>query len=140
VAEWVDGQGWLAVATIDTLAKRVDHGAMTERLTRNVSLPTSQEDFIEAMVRSGRYRTASEVVRDGLRLLEEAEHRRRLEDWLCGGVDEATFVALPLATQKRLKAWFDRIVEVARRDIAAGRVEDGPEVMKRLARKLRARR
>lgn len=113
---------------------------MTERLTRNVSLPTSQEDFIEAMVRSGRYRTASEVVRDGLRLLEEAEHRRRLEDWLCGGFDEATFAELPLATQKRVKAWFDRIVEVARRDIAAGRVGDGPEVMKRLARKLRARR
>lgn len=55
---------------------------MAERLTRNVSLPAHQNSFVEAMVAGGRYRTASEVVREGLRLLEEAEHRRLLEAWL----------------------------------------------------------
>ena len=113
---------------------------MTERLTRNVSLPSSQEDFIDSMVRSGRYRTASEVVRDGLRLLEEAEHRRHLEEWLCTGLDDSGLADLPVSTQKRVKEWFDRLLEVARSDIAAGRVDEGPAVMKRLARKLRARR
>lgn len=38
--------------------------------TMNVSLPEKLTEFIESEVRSGEYGTASEVVRDGLRLLQ----------------------------------------------------------------------
>lgn len=41
---------------------------------------------MERLVSLGRYRTASEVVRHGLRLLEQAEHRRLLEKWMLEGL------------------------------------------------------
>lgn len=46
------------------------------RRTLNVSLTPELETFVASRVASGRYLTASEVVRDGLRLLEEREHLR----------------------------------------------------------------
>ncbi len=42
----------------------------------NVSLTPQLERFIENQVDSGRYQTASEVFRDGLRLLQEREAQR----------------------------------------------------------------
>jgi antitoxin ParD1/3/4 len=49
--------------------------------TRNVVLTERQESLIEALVRSGRYQNASEVLREGLRLVEnrEIEEARKLE-------------------------------------------------------------
>jgi antitoxin ParD1/3/4 len=46
---------------------------MASRTTLNVSLTPELCRFIEARVRSGRYQTASEVVREALRLLEARE-------------------------------------------------------------------
>ena len=47
---------------------------------RTISLPTETADYIDAKVASGEYASASEVVRDGLRILQERE--RVLEKWL----------------------------------------------------------
>jgi antitoxin ParD1/3/4 len=44
-----------------------------KRQSRNVSLTPDLASFVDERVASGRYGTASEVVRAGLRLLERAE-------------------------------------------------------------------
>jgi antitoxin ParD1/3/4 len=41
--------------------------------TSNVVLSQHQHEFVESLVESGRYQNASEVLRDGLRLLERGE-------------------------------------------------------------------
>lgn len=41
--------------------------------TRNVVLSQHQHELVESLVTSGRYQNASEVLRDGLRLLERQE-------------------------------------------------------------------
>jgi antitoxin ParD1/3/4 len=58
--------------------------------TRNVVLTEQQALLVEELVRSGRYQNASEVLRDGLRLLErrEAEERVKLAA-LRDAIDEA---------------------------------------------------
>jgi len=35
------------------------------------------EDMIDGLIEDGRYATASEIIRDGLRLVEECEERRK---------------------------------------------------------------
>lgn len=62
----------------------------------NVSLTKELQAFVSRKVKSGRYTSASEVVREGLRLLEEADQRKRfsfatpseLEDKLVAGVEQ----------------------------------------------------
>ena len=48
----------------------------------NVSLTPELEKFVAQKVQSGLYQTASEVIRAGLRLLEERDalHQARLDD------------------------------------------------------------
>jgi antitoxin ParD1/3/4 len=57
--------------------------------TRNVNLTDHLDDFIETEVGSGRYGNASEVVREGLRLMErrKQEDQAKLE-WLRGAVKD----------------------------------------------------
>jgi antitoxin ParD1/3/4 len=43
--------------------------------TRNVVLTDHHEEVIDRLVKSGRYQNASEVLRDGLRLVEQRETR-----------------------------------------------------------------
>ncbi|HXM09884.1 MAG TPA: type II toxin-antitoxin system ParD family antitoxin [Terriglobales bacterium] len=45
----------------------------------NVSLTTELEKFVSAKVETGRYNSASEVVREALRLLEEHDHARSVQ-------------------------------------------------------------
>ncbi len=61
--------------------------------TRNVVLTGHQASLVEQLVTSGRYQNASEVLREGLRLVEqrEAEDAYRLESLrsaVKGGIDD----------------------------------------------------
>lgn len=56
--------------------------------TRNVVLTDRQAEMVEQLVESGKYQNASEVLREGLRLLEQRTQE-----------DEAKLVALRAAAQ-----------------------------------------
>jgi antitoxin ParD1/3/4 len=47
--------------------------------TRNIALTRSQDTFVGELVSTGRYQSASEVLRDGLRLLAERLERQEVE-------------------------------------------------------------
>src|SRR5689334_7762620 len=79
---------------------------MARESTLNVSLTTTLRNYVDARVRSGRYGSASEVVRDGLRALQQ---RERLAASFWGGVREK--------------------VAVARRQVAEGKTVDGESAM-----------
>ncbi len=67
----------------------------------SISLTRHQQEFVQTLIASGRYHGVSEVVRAGLRLLEDEEERRKAE-------------------RQRLRAG----VEAGLADIEAGRVSD----------------
>jgi antitoxin ParD1/3/4 len=72
--------------------------------TRNVNLTDHFDSFIDTGIRSGRFSNASEVVREGLRLLEqrEAEEQAKLQ-WLRTTTQEA-FAALDRGEGIRLSS------------------------------------
>ncbi len=66
-------------------------------MAKNVSLGKYYDEFVEEKVRSGRYATASEVIRDGLRHLEnqnrrEAERLDILRTEIQKGLNDPLFV------------------------------------------------
>jgi len=81
--------------------------------TKNISLPEDLEAYVDAKVASGEYAHASEVVRDGLRLLmrEEAE---KLE-------------------------WLRNALAVGEADIKAGRTVSAEDLPAELTRRRKAR-
>lgn len=55
----------------------------------NVSVGERWENFVEAVVKNGRYGSASEVVREGLRLVEEREAKlNALRDHLNAAIEQ----------------------------------------------------
>lgn len=70
----------------DTVMARFDNARELRYdplMSLNVSLTPHLEDFIHQTVSSGRYQSASEVVRSALRLLEERERERAAKlEWL----------------------------------------------------------
>ncbi|MEM7051876.1 MAG: type II toxin-antitoxin system ParD family antitoxin [Acidobacteriota bacterium] len=105
----------------------------------NVSLPEAQEQFVRTQVTTGRYRTASEVVRDGLRMLQEAEHRRLVEKWIYEDLSDEELALLPDELKQRTRDYFQGLVDEAIEDVKAGRVVDGPRALARMREELRAR-
>ena len=75
-------------------------------MPRSYALGERFERFIEEKVRSGRFGNASEVVRAGLRLLEDQERRRELElEKLRQAIDEGRRSAPPRSADEV----FDRL-------------------------------
>jgi antitoxin ParD1/3/4 len=67
---------------------------MSRHIMINVSIPDELDRFVSSRIDSGEYRSASEVVCDGLRLLEERERARQsdlaeLRDQIAVGLDQA---------------------------------------------------
>ena len=56
----------------------------------NVSLTPALESFVKEKVESGLYTSASEVVREALRLLADHEMQRELQRHVRVGLDEAS--------------------------------------------------
>jgi antitoxin ParD1/3/4 len=76
-------------------------------MTLNVSLTPHLEAFIHETVTSGRYQSASEVVRTALRLLEEREQERaarieRLRQEIQKGLESGSATPLDMEEIKRL--------------------------------------
>ncbi len=77
--------------------------------TRNVVLSEQQHELVETLVQSGRYQNASEVLREGLRLIEERER-----------IEQAKLKALKQAARR---GWAD--VSAGRyADVADDQLED----------------
>jgi len=75
----------------------------------NVSLTAELVAFVEEVVRRGRYGSASEAVREGLRLLQEREAKfqalkRDIEEGLASGPDRAFDQALAEQVKARGRA------------------------------------
>jgi antitoxin ParD1/3/4 len=51
----------------------------TTQITRNIALTPHLDKLVQQRVASGRYQSASEVVREGLRLLEQRDEERNAE-------------------------------------------------------------
>ena len=66
---------------------------------RTISLPAEQAAYIDQLVESGEYGSASEVVRAGIRALQQ--HDRAIEHWLRTEVAE---------TYDRVKAGKERMI------------------------------
>jgi antitoxin ParD1/3/4 len=64
------------VSQFDTLGGAWDNFAMPAKNSLNVALTAELQQFVQERLKSGRYQTASEVVREGLRLLEQQERQR----------------------------------------------------------------
>jgi antitoxin ParD1/3/4 len=85
--------------------------------TRNVVLTDRQAELVEKLVSSGRYQNASEVLRDGLRLVErrdaeEVIRLKALREAVKVGIadaDQGRYVAFesPDAVRRHLKAVAD---------------------------------
>ncbi|MDH6303433.1 antitoxin ParD1/3/4 [Parabacteroides sp. PF5-5] len=76
------------------------------RKNTSVALGNYFEDFVESRISQGRYKNASEVIRAGLRLLEEEENRTMaLRTAIQEGIDSGTAIGFdPKKHLQSLKA------------------------------------
>jgi antitoxin ParD1/3/4 len=106
----------------------------------NVSLTPELEEFVEAQLRTGRYQSASEVFREGLRLLEQAEQQRLLEKWLVEGLSPQESAQLPPGLTERARSVIRAKVQEGLDAARRGELLDGDEVVRELRERARRRR
>jgi antitoxin ParD1/3/4 len=95
--------------------------------TRNVHLTEHYDSFISAGIETGRYSNASEIVREGLRLLEQKEQEDAAKlAWLRGATQDA-FAALDrgegiaLNAADDIDAFVDEAIAEVRAEVRAER-------------------
>src|SRR5271165_1197873 len=93
--------------------------------TRNVNLTEHFDRFIETGITSGRFSNASEVVREGLRLLEQREQEDKAKiEWLrtaakegFDDIERGAYVTL--RSGKEIDEFIDQLGEEAQSEFAA---------------------
>ena len=95
--------------------------------TRNVNLTEHFDRFIETGITSGRFSNASEVVREGLRLLEQREQEDKASiEWLRAAAKEGFDAAdrgdyVAVNSEKELDVFVKQIHEEVSSELAAER-------------------
>ncbi len=107
---------------------------------RNVSLTDEQDAFIERLVSTGRYASASEVVREGLRLLQREEQARLLDKWLLEGLTPEEEARVPAEVLDRARENLRAKIRVGLEQARRGELIDGEEVFREIAAMSRKRR
>ena len=93
----------------------------------NISLTKELETLVSKKVSSGRYHSASEVVREGLRLLEEKDmlHHARLEQLKRNvqlGIDQLDRGQGTLYTEESLRDLFENVKTEGRKRLVEGKL------------------
>lgn len=108
------------------------------RASMNVSVTPELEKFVKEQVASGRYHSASEVFRDGLRLLEQAERRRVLEKWLAEGLTPEEQARVPGDMLDEVRSRISAKIQEGLDALEQGDVVDGDEFFARWRARLDA--
>jgi antitoxin ParD1/3/4 len=103
----------LASHAISDLSRR-----SIEMPTRNISLTPEQDAFVEEVVRKGEYRSASEAMRDALRVLqqrrsEEAEKLKVLQKLVKEGIDDLEAGRFREVADSELEGYFEELMSLA---------------------------
>ncbi|MFH1109033.1 MAG: type II toxin-antitoxin system ParD family antitoxin [Planctomycetota bacterium] len=119
------------MAKVDTALAVYYIGGMAVRSSMNVSITPELERFVQDLVSSGRYHSASEVFRDGLRLLEEAERQRLLEKWLIEGLTADERATVPAGLLEQARSQIGAKIQEGLEALKRGAVVDGDEFFAR---------
>lgn len=104
---------------------------MAVRSSMNVSVTPRLERFVQDLVASGRYHSASEVFRDGLRLLEHSERRRLLEKWLVEGLTPDEQARIPRNMLGKARSRIKTMIQEGLDALDRGDTIDGDEFFAR---------
>ncbi len=119
------------MAKFDTLRFGCYAVGMPAKNGRNVALTDEQDALIERLVKSGRYASASEVVRDGLRLLQRDEEARLLDKWLIEGLTPTEEASIPPDVLNRARETIRAKVREGLDEARRGELVDGKEFFAR---------
>lgn len=97
----------------------------------NVSLTPELEQFVKGMVETGRYGSASEVFREGLRMLEKSERRRLLEKAFVEGLTPEEEARMPPELLRKMRDRIHEEIQVGLEQIERGEAIDGEEYFAR---------